>query len=241
MIITASHIHSFKLSEINNYEVCTECESYHSTAQVDPKVIYEENDYWDEGDGKTGRSTIEQQVSNFNCIDDCGISKADMVMQFVPDGKKALEIACSPGVILKRLTDKGYEATGIEPNVKYIQFIINQAPKSKVIHGFFPQIFSNVEHDLFDCIVGLDIMEHINDYDGFFKVTHRLLTDGGMAIFMSPIILADGLYRKIDFDHPDEHCWIHSQKFLEPYLKSIFSEVEFKRWIVGHEIIICKK
>ena len=239
MVITSDHKHIFTQSTIKDYEVC-DCGTFHSTAQVEPSLIYE-SDYWDTGDGKTGRSTIEQQVSNFNCIDDCGISKADRIMQFVPDGKIALEIACSPGVILKRLIDKGYEAWGIEPSDKYLEFICNQAPNSKVIHGYFPQVFNEGEHDLFDCIVALDVMEHIDDFKGFFMAVNRLLRDGGTAVVMSPVILTDGLYRKIDFNHPDEHCWIHSQAYLEPYLNSIFGEVKFQRWIVGHELIIIKK
>ena len=39
----------------------------------------------------------------------------------------------------------------------------------------------------------------------------------------------------------DEHAWIFSKKFLESYLKEIFTEVKFARWIVGHEILILKK
>jgi len=241
MEITADHKHVFRESTIKDYEVCIECGTYHSTAQVEPSLIYE-TDYWDTGDSATGRSTIEQQSQNFECIDDCGISKSNRIMQFVPDGGKvALEIACAPGNILKRLIEKGYEAWGIEPNSKYLEFICNKAPNSKVIHGYFPQVFNQGEHDLYDCIVALDVMEHTDDFKGFFMAVNRLLKDGGTAVAMSPIILTDGLYRKIDFNHPDEHCYIHSQAYLEPYLNSIFGEVKFQRWIVGHEIITMKK
>lgn len=234
-----SHIHKFIEAEFKGYEKCTDCGSYHSIAQVDPKVIYEEKNYW--GDG-TGRSTLEQQVENFNCIDDCGISKADRIFQFVPNGNAAIEIACAPGVLLNRFVDKGYvDVFGIEPSVKYIDFICNQAPKSKVINGYFPEATQPFKDNLFDCIVGSDVMEHCDNYDAYFKEAHRILKVGGTMITMSPIILTDGLYRKIDFDFPDQHCWIHSQTFLEPYLKEMFSHVEFRRWICGHELIICKK
>jgi len=240
-IITADHKHVFRESTIADYEVCIECGSYHSTNQIDPKIIYEENDYWDTGDGKTGRSNLKDQISNLTCIDECGISKVDRVMQFVPNGEYALEIAAAPGIMLKTLSDKFRVTVGIEPSEKYLKFIKDTSPKSNILHGYFPQVFDNGEHDLFDCIVGLDIMEHVDDYDTFFKSTHTLLKDNGVAIFMSPIILEDGLYRQRDFDHPDEHCWIHTQKYLNPYLKGIFSNVKFSRWICGHEIIILTK
>lgn len=236
------HEHIFeKSTKYDNYEVCIDCGTFHSTAQIDPKIIYE-NNYWDEGDGKTGRSTIEQQVSNFNCIDDCGISKADRVMQFVPKGEIAIEAACAPGVILNRLLQFGYSnVIGVEPNQKYIQFICNQAPGANVIHGYFPQVFSTEASEFADCFLALDLAEHIEDYDNFFKSIHRILKPGGTAIIMSPIILSDGLLRHRDMEHPGEHCWIWTEIFLSTYLKSIFKEVEFRRWLVGHEIVCLKK
>lgn len=243
MEIKPDHKHNFRESTIPDYEVCIECGTYHSTNQVSPEILYVEQKYWDEGDGSTGRSTIEQQVSNFNCIDDCGISKADRIMQFVPDGgKAALEIAASPGVILQRLIDKGYDTWGIEPSDRYIPFICSQAPQAKVIHGFFPQVFTEDQSNIFTVIIGCDIFEHIQDYDGFLRAVYRLLTDGGTAIFMSPLILddGDGFVRKRDFE-PSQHCWIHSEKYLKPYLQEMFTEVKFTTWICGHNLIIVKK
>ncbi len=233
------HTHKFVKSKFNGYEKCVSCGSYHSIAQEKPETIYEEKEYW--GDG-TGRSTLDQQVSNLTCIDECGISKVDRIMQFVPRGERVLEIACAPGVLLKRLIEYGYsDAIGIEPSEKYFDFIGGKAPGATLIKGYFPQVLYPADDNLFHCIVGMDVMEHVDDYDDFFRTTHRLLLPGGVAVFMSPIILNDGLFRKIDLEHPDEHCWIHTQKFLEPYLKEIFREVKFSRWICGHEVVILAK
>ena len=240
-MITIPHEHQFILStKYEGYEVCLECGSYHSIRQEDPKKIYVDMPYW--GDG-TGRSTLSQQVENFNCTDDCGISKADRIMQFVPkEGGAALEIACCPGVLLKRLAEVGYDAYGIEPSSAYVDFIRSQAPNATILEGFFPEITRGFKDDSFDCIISSDVMEHCDNYDTFFKEAHRLLKPGGIMITMSPIILtADGLHRKRDFDFPDQHCWIFTQSFLEPYLKSIFSEANFLRWIVGHELVVTKK
>jgi len=238
MSITADHVHYFIKSTKEGYDVCIGCGTYHSIAQLPPDEIYVNKAYWGED---SGRSTLEQQISNMTCTDECGISKVDRVLQFVPDnGNTVLEIAAAPGIMLQKLTEKGYAATGIEPSEKYLDFIRKTAPSARVIHGYFPQVFNHGEHDLFDCIVALDIMEHCDDYDGFFKAVDRLLTDGGTAIIMSPIIYEDELIRKGEF-RPDEHAWIFTKKYLEPYLKSIFDEIEFRRWVVSHEIIILKK
>lgn len=237
-----THIHLFEKSEFNGYEKCIGCGAYHSIAQVLPKIIYEDNDYWDTGDGKTGRSTLSQQCENFVCIDDCGISKADRILQFVPEGHDILEIGAAPGVLLNEFSHKGYKTIyGIEPSAKYRDFILQQAPKSKIIEGYFPEVTKIFDANHFDCVVGSDVMEHCEDYDSFFVEVYRLLKNGGTMVIMSPIILTDGLFRKIDFDHPDQHCWIHTQKFLEPYLKELFAHIEFRRWICGHELIIGRK
>lgn len=237
MNITADHKHNFRESTKKGYEVCIECGAYHSIQQLPPDEIYVNKAYWGEN---SGRSTLEQQISNMTCTDECGISKVDRVMQFVPDGKVALEIACAPGIMLKKLIERGYEAFGIEPSLNYIEFIANTAIGSKIIHGYFPKVFNQGEHDLFDCIIAMDVAEHVDDYQMFFMAINRLLRNGGTAIIVSPIIYEDGLIRTGEF-RADEHAWIFTKKYLEPYLKSIFNEVKFSRWIVSHEIIILRK
>lgn len=233
------HEHKFVDSEFYGYEKCVECGTYHSTKQVEPKAIYETSDYWSYDEK---RSKPDEQVNNLTCTDDCGISKVDRVLQFVPNGERVLEIACFPGVLMKKLLEKGYvDVIGIEPAEKYNTFIGSQAPNTTIVNGYFPEVLKFADDSLFHCIVGMDVFEHVDDYDGFMKAVHRLLLPQGVAIFMSPIILDDGLFRYRDFHHPDEHCWIHSQRFLEPYLKERFSEVKFARWLVGHELIILKK
>lgn len=232
-----THQHTFINSDKTGYEVCTGCGSYHSIAQVSPKVMYEDNPYW--GDG-TGRSGLPDQCENLLSTDECGISKIDRVLQFVPHGTRVLEIACAPGILLKKLSEKYSEAYGIEPCGGYVDFICFKAPKAKVIQGYFPEVTKSIPRWSFDCVVGMDVMEHCDDYIEYFIEAFRLLKEGGTMITMSPIILEDGFIKESDF-RPMEHCWIFTKKFLEPFLKQYFREVKFTRWIVGHEIIICKK
>lgn len=232
------HQHRFTPSNKKGYEICMDCGTYHSIAPLTPKEIYEDNEYWG---GDSGRSTLEQQCQNLTCLDECGISKIDRVLQFVPKrGKNFLEIACAPGELLRQMVDRNFEVFGIEPSMQYIDFICRHAPDAKVLQGYFPEVTKESNPNIFDCIVGMDVFEHAPDYDAFIKEIHRLLIPGGTAILMSPIIYEDGLIRESEF-RPDEHIWIFTKKFLKPYLESMFSEVEFRRWIVSHEIVILKK
>lgn len=237
------HKHTFVESlKYDGYEICTECGTYHSLKLLPPDEVYVNQNYWDTGDGKTGRSTIEQQASNMSCTDDCGISKIDRVLQFVPKrGQNIIEIGASPGTLMQRLVDLNFNVFGIEPRSEYCEYLSKKVPEAKVICGYFPDVVKNAP-SLFDCVIAMDVAEHVEDYDTFFKEIHRLLIPNGKAIIMSPIILSqDGFLRKRDMEHPSEHAWIWTEGYLQDYLKEIFSEVTFTRWVVGHEIIILKK
>jgi 2-polyprenyl-3-methyl-5-hydroxy-6-metoxy-1,4-benzoquinol methylase len=201
-----------------------------------PDNIY--NEYW--GDG-TGRSTLEQQVSNLTCNDDCGISKVDRVLQFVPKtGRNFLEIGCAPGELLRQMLERNWDVYGIEPSPNYVEFICRHAPGANVWCGYFPQITKTLPDNSFDCIVALDVFEHLEDYESFIMELRRLLRPKARAILMSPIIYEDGLIRKTEFI-PNEHAYIFTKKFLQEYLSEFFSEVKFTRWIVSHELIILNK
>lgn len=232
-----SHTHTFITSNKKGYEVCSDCGTYHSVDLKPPSEIYE--NYW--GDG-TGRSTLEQQCENLSTTDECGISKVDRILQFVPKRcKSVLEIACAPGELLNRLMERNIsDVFGIEPCLDYIEFICKKAPDAKVLNGYFPEVTKPSPPDVFDCIIGMDVLEHAHDYEAFIDEVHRLLAPNGVAILMSPIIYEDGFIRESEF-RPDEHAYIFTKKFLEPYLSEKFSEVKFRRWVVSHEIIIMKK
>lgn len=235
------HVHTFIPSELyRDYEVCYECGSYHSIEQVSPVILYE-GEYWSH---KNGRSTMEEQLYNITETETCGISKIDKILEYVPNNiQSVLELGCFPGLLLKKLSDKGLCAYGIEPNEKYIPFIKEHCGDATILKGYFPNVkdggwlYNSIS---FDCIIGIDILEHIDKYEDFIRGAYEKLSDKGVAIFMAPVICEDGQYRERDMK-ADEHCWIFTKKFLQEYLESFFSEVKFDRWVLGHDIIICKK
>lgn len=231
------HTHNFRPSEKQGYEYCPDCGSYHSTQLADPVTIYE-NDYWSHDNN---RSTFLEQRANLTERETCGISKVEKVLQYIPEKGTVLEIGASPAVLLQLLTLTGREAYGIEPDINVINKMKEYCAGATIIEGYFPDVFSKQSKEVFDCIVGMDVFEHINDTDGFVEAMHRLLKPNGVGIIMSPIIFEDSQYRDCDFSVPEQHAWIYSKKYLDPYLKQYFSSVEWDRWIVGHEMIILTK
>lgn len=226
------HQHTFTPSEHEGYEVC-DCGTYHSTQLLSREAIYE-NNYWN---GDT-RSLLKDQVLNLTETESCGISKVDKVLQYVSAPGRVLEIGCAPGEMMRRMTEQGNYAVGIEPDIENIPGIqVNAGNTSHIIHGYFPECMGVRRGSSFDYIIGMDILEHVEDYKAFLQGVRYFLREGGTAIFMSPILFEDGFYRKKDFKS-DEHAWLFSRDYLRRYVSSLFKTVEFDRWTVGHEMVI---
>lgn len=228
------HQHRFYPSTHKGYEVC-ECGTYHSTQLLPREEVYE-NNYWN---GDT-RSLLKDQVINLTEENTCGISKIDKVLSYIGTGD-VLEIACAPGILMNKLWEKGNYVVGIEPdakNISEIKRIAGEMPH--IIQGYFPECLMGKSAFPFQYVIALDVVEHIEYYELFIKAAHYHLKPGGKFIFMSPIILNDGLYRFKDFV-PAEHAHIFSKRYLKEFLGSIFSEVIFDRWKIGHEMVIAVK
>jgi cyclopropane fatty-acyl-phospholipid synthase-like methyltransferase len=228
------HTHIFTPDEIREgYEIC-ECGTYHSLKLLSPDELYLHG-YWGP---EHGRSTMDEQVSNLSEYNIDGDTKIDCVLKYAI-GHTLLEIGCAPGILLKKATGLGFDCGGIEPDINNVLDIYKICgPGPKIVSGFFPGRFKHWK-DRYDTIVAMDVVEHIEDYDDFIRSAHGLLNEGGRFIFMSPIIYEDGKCRDRDFT-AREHAWIFSKTYLLSYL-SIFSNVKFDRWIVGHEIVVCIK
>lgn len=231
------HVHEFAPSDKPGYEICVECGTYHSL-QLAPRESIYENNYWSE---ENGRSKLVDQIWNLTERETCGVSKVEKMLEYIPETGTILEIACAPGALLKILALSGREAYGIEPDINVINEMKDQQIGATVFEGYFPDVFDKKKSNIFDCIAGMDVFEHVAEYEEFIQAMYRLLKPNGIGIIMSPIILEDGLYRDCDFEVPEQHAYIFTKKFLDPYLKSIFSEIKWDRWILGHEMFIVKK
>ncbi|NIJ52320.1 class I SAM-dependent methyltransferase [Dyadobacter arcticus] len=232
------HFHQFQESEKAGYEICILCGTYHSKDPLSAEHLYE-NNYWSH---KNGRSTIDEQIINLTSYSENNtISKIDKVLGLVNNKGNILEIGCAPGILMGQLRDRGHKMIGIEPDKMYNEDIKRISENAGIVmNGYFPECMESFQDNYFDHIIAMDVFEHIEDHSSFLSTCKRLLKYGGKLILMSPIIMSDGLFRERDFIAP-EHIWIFTQRFLENILPDYFSRIQFDRWIVGHEIIICNK
>ena len=231
------HEHTFIPSDkFKDYEVCTECGTYHSTALMDRKELYE-NEYWSE---EHGHSFWGDQINNLTLEEINGFSKVDKVLSYVKKPGIALEIGCAPGVVMNRLRRKGHTIYGVEPDATLIPEIVKvaQCEPEKIIHGYFPEV--KLPAKKFDHILAIDIVEHIEDYETFIWCCKELLNHDGKFIMMSPMI-RNGIFRERDLC-AHEHAWIWDHKYFADFLCTIFQEVIADTWQPGgHEMFICKR
>lgn len=229
------HTHIFVASDKSGFEVCAACRSYRSAGLLSKEELYL-RDYWSHDEG---RSTMREQVENMTSrTPEHPLSKIDKVFQHLPPTGKILEIACAPGIFMREAKNRKYDVTGIEPDWKNVPEIKGIAGHdANIVTGFFPDVSLDGPYD---AVVSMDVFEHIENYQDFAEAVYSILSVGGRWVFMSPILLEDGLYRERDFI-AQEHAWIFTEYYLSEYLGEMFSSVEFDRWKIGHEICVCQK
>lgn len=229
------HTHTFSPSSHPDYEVC-ECGTMHRLGDVDYDALYGQN-YW----SRPEVSSLEEQVWNVcEYRNEAGESKIESVLKHIPNGHRAVEIACAPGSLLKALTEHFDYVTGVEYDRSYehrIRAICGHKPD--LIFRPFPDATKIMPSHSIDAVIGLDVFEHISEGEEFIQEIHRLLTPSGTAVLMGPFLFEDGLYR--DCDRHEEHVWLYSQRYLREWLSTLFTVVEFDRYLVGHEILILRQ
>ena len=232
-------IHSFHPSDKQGYDLCSVCGTYYSHSHAEPLECYG-SDYWSHD---SGHSTIQEQVYNVTQpFGNASVGKDDKVMEFVPlRGSAVLEIACVPGDLLRRLGERFDTVYGVEVDPRYERELRAVCGSKPILFfGLFPAVTAHLPDAILDCLIGLDVFEHVPDGDAFIAECLRLLKPGGTLILMSPITYPDLVFDDNAFQ-PDEHIWIYSRSWIEESFSEQFRDLCFDRWLPGHEIFSCKK
>lgn len=97
---------------------------------------------------------------------------------------KVLDCGAGHGAFTKKLVEAGYdvEACDLFPEIFYYEGV--SCKKADVTdHLPYPD-------NTFDAIVAMEIMEHIQDHEVFFKEANRILKPGGSVYISTPNILS---------------------------------------------------
>lgn len=225
-------VHSFVRSKHPDYERCEKCDSYRSTLTIDREKLYRE-EYWS---NKHGRSSIDEQIHNVSVHKENGVTKNEFVLARLnpPDFGSVLEIGCAPGSLLGDLKRRFDRIIGLEVDPVYEADIRRISNVGTLVFGMFPESSESFRGESFSCIIGLDIIEHVDDPVAFLFECHRLLKSSGQLLLMTPFAqdsMPDRMF------HP-EHVWLFSQDHLDELLFSQgFGHRKYDAWCPGHETV----
>lgn len=99
--------------------------------------------------------------------------------------KKVFDLGCGNGALAGALSMRGYSVVGVDPSPEGIEIGRKAHPKCDLHVG-------NAYEDLatkfgqFECLVSLEVVEHVYDPRKYAQCVYELLKPGGVAIISTP-------------------------------------------------------
>jgi SAM-dependent methyltransferase len=144
----------------------------------------------------------------------------ELITQLVGDLKsdpefRILDAGCGTGQMLKHLEELG-DAIGIDTSAQAIAFAQSRGVKSLVRGSITAVPFPDAT---FDCVVALDVIEHVDDDIGILKAVHEVTKPGGRLIVTVPA------YKLLWSEHDDINH--HKRRYTAPQLRKLIEEAGF--------------
>ncbi|OQX70738.1 hypothetical protein B6D52_03590 [Candidatus Parcubacteria bacterium 4484_255] len=125
--------------------------------------------------------------------------------------QKIVDIGCGKGRFCRKLRDKGFNVTGVEPSKELIEIAIKNNKDIKFIQASATNLpFRN---NTFDFLICVEVLEHIPDTERAVKEMMRVLKEGGRFIIIDKNIFS-----------------LHFKYFIPTLLWKFFLEIT-NRWM----------
>lgn len=127
------------------------------------------------------------------------------VAPFVRVGDRLLDIGCHDRTLINEVLGRIASATGVDSHVEPLE-----DDKVRLLRGKFPDDF-DFDHDAFDCISLLAVLEHVQDPKLLARQCCRVLSPGGRVVLTVPHPFVDRilellmLLRLVDGMAAEEH------------------------------------
>lgn len=101
-----------------------------------------------------------------------------------PSIKKILDVGAGHGAFTKQLHEMGYEMAACDLFPEYYRY-----DQVKCVKADLTQTLP-FDTNSFDAIIAIEVMEHTNDHEVFFREASRILKKGGVLYISTPNILS---------------------------------------------------
>ena len=154
-------------------------------------------------------------------------------------GLKILDIGCGGGLMSEPMCRLGADVTGIDASLKNIKIAETHSKKNNLKINYLntsPEKF--IESEKFDVILNLEIVEHVENVDLYFKSCAKLLKKNGLMFtatlnrtfvsFLKAIIGAEYILRWLPIGTHDWNKFFKPQEIEKKISKLDFSTKEIK-------------
>jgi SAM-dependent methyltransferase len=171
-------------ADLPGFGTCQCCGTYVNTNPPLPEElarIYSYENYWQTRSRQAGMLPIQDRALLYQ-VDGRLKAWLALIKKYSKNIGSAVEIGCSPGILLKSLQAQGWRCTGVEPDRVTADWIQKHMAVATV-SGLFP----NVPLPVCDLFLAMDTLEHSHHPLAFMTAAKNLLNPGGIAIIQCPI------------------------------------------------------
>ena len=168
-----SSVSAFKVNDYNILK-CTSCNHYFTQLKIsteEVKNIYSDNYFFGGGDGYPDY-TLEKDM-----LIRKGEYYSKKIEKFIKSGK-VLDIGCASGFIIKGFENKGWKATGIEPNASMSEYGRDLLGLD-IRQGTIEEVKLTEKYDL---ILMIQVIAHLFDLNASMKNVYKHLKPGGYLL-----------------------------------------------------------
>jgi SAM-dependent methyltransferase len=145
------------------------------------------------------------------------------IASFVRPGR-VLDVGCNVGTFLEAARDAGWEASGVEPNVRAAS--VCRFKKLEVFEGLFgPELVKSLQNRDFNLVCFNDSIEHFPDPLLALRSARDLLLPGGFVALTTPDI--ESLFGRLFQIKPEEHLFYFSRDTISRALEQCGFDLVF--------------
>jgi len=137
---------------------------------------------------------------------------------------RVLEVGSGDGYVLRALTERGHDVTGVEPDQAEAAASVERCPQARVYAGQLGEVCDALEGP-FDAIVSYHVLEHFLDPRAALATMRDLLADDGVLALEVPNVQRPGLPLTDHWQH------VHITDFSRATLGAMLAREGFSvRW-----------